>query len=136
MVYHPFSQTRWTLVLSAKEGEADASSKALEELSLAYWKPVYAYLRGKGHSHEDAQDETQGFFAHLLKRDFLRNVQPEGGRFRNFLLVSLRRRLIDEHDRVINRKQRAEISLEPWHEMEAIDAAVPSTDGVEDRTSR
>ncbi|MGK0190218.1 MAG: RNA polymerase sigma factor (sigma-70 family) [Verrucomicrobiales bacterium] len=120
MANHPFPQTRWTLIVSAQNTDADASSKAWEELALAYWKPVYAYLRGQGHPHEQAQDETQSFFAHMLDRDTLRNVQPEGARFRSFLLVCLNHRLIDAHRRKINVKQRAEISIEPWHEMEAI----------------
>jgi RNA polymerase sigma factor (sigma-70 family) len=118
----PFLETRWTMVLSAKDGDADASSKAWEELALTYWKPVYAYLRGKGHSHQEAQDATQAFFAYMLNRDTLRNIQPEGARFRSFLLVCLNHRLIDEHRRQINVRQRAEISIEPWHEMEAINA--------------
>ncbi len=125
-----FPLTRWSLVISAKDSGAEGALEALEELARAYWKPVYAFLRGKGHTHEEAQDETQGFFAQLLRRDFLRDLQPEGGRFRNFLLVSLRHRLIDEHRRASNVKRRAEISLEPWHEMEAIDgisAAVAAT---------
>ena len=110
-------------MLSAKDGEIDASKQAMEELAVAYWKPIYVFLRGKGHSHEEAQDETQGFFEHLLSRDFFRNLQPEGGRFRSFLLISLRHRLIDEHRKVANVQHRAEVSLEPWHEMEAVDAS-------------
>ena len=55
MAHHPFPQTRWTLVLRAKDGERQDAFAALEDLSLAYWKPVYAYLRGKGHLHEQAQ---------------------------------------------------------------------------------
>jgi RNA polymerase sigma factor (sigma-70 family) len=115
-----FPPTRWSLVISARHQGAAGASEALESLARAYWKPVYAFLRGKGYPHEEAQDETQAFFAHLLRRDFLRELQPEGGRFRNFLLVSLRHRLIDEHRKASNVKRRAEISLEPWHEMEAI----------------
>ncbi len=138
MAHHPFPQTRWTLVLSAKEGESDASSEALEHLALAYWKPIHAYLRGKGRSHEQAQDDTQGFFAYLLGRDFLRNIEPEGGRFRNFLLVSLRRWMKDERNRVINVKRKAEIELQPWHEMEAghaaPDAAFASPEEAFDRS--
>ncbi|MEZ5323598.1 MAG: sigma-70 family RNA polymerase sigma factor [Verrucomicrobiales bacterium] len=111
-------------MLAAKDGEIDVSKQALEELALAYWKPIYAFLRGKGKSHEEAQDGTQGFFEHLLRRDFLRDLQPEGGRFRSFLLVSLRHLLIDEHRKIANVQQRVEISLEPWHEMEAIDESI------------
>jgi RNA polymerase sigma factor (sigma-70 family) len=115
-----FPATRWSLVISAQGDGAAGALEALETLARAYWKPVYAFLRGKGLPHEEAQDETQAFFAQLLRRDFLRDLQPEGGRFRNFLLVSLRHRLIDEHRKVSNVKRRAEVSLEPWHEMEAI----------------
>ncbi len=105
-------------MLSAKAEEAsDESAKALEELARAYWRPVYAYLRGKGHSHEDAQEETQGLFAQLLKRDFLRTLEPSGGRFRSYLLVSLRHRLMDQHSLVANRQRRNEMSIQPWHEI-------------------
>lgn len=122
-----FPQTRWTLVLSAKNGDAEQSKKAFDELALAYWKPVYAFLRRKGDDHEEAQDKTQTFFTHLLKGDFLRNLQPEGGRFRNFLLVSLRHKLINEHHRVINRKERAEVPIEPWNEAEVSEESFHST---------
>ena len=125
MAFDPFPQTRWTLLLSAREGEEAIATKALEELAEAYWKPVYAFLRRKGHTHEAAQDETQAFFQQLIKRDFLRNVHPEGGQFRNFLLVSLRHRLIDQHRRIINRQQRTEVPLEPSHDMENLSESSP-----------
>lgn len=105
-------------MLSARSRGTDASFAALESLALAYWRPIYAWLRGQGHSHEEAQDAVQGFFAYLLSRDFLRNIQPEGGRFRNFLLVALRRWLKDERHRSINVKRRAEVELLPWNELE------------------
>ncbi len=117
---HPrrFPLTHWSLVLSAKSGDPDAAFKALEALALAYWRPIYAWLRGQGRSHEEAQDDAQGFFAYLLSREFLRNIQPEGGRFRNFLLVTLRRWMKDERHRAINVKRRAEVELRPWQDME------------------
>ena len=114
----PFPQTRWSLVLSAKDGKADASFDALESLALSYWQPIYSWLRGQERSHEEARDDAQGFFAYLLSREFLRNVQPEGGRFRNFLLVCLRRWMKDERHRAINVKRRAEVQLQPWDNLE------------------
>lgn len=113
-----FPLTRWSLVFSAKSGEPDAAFQALEALALAYWRPIYAWLRGQGRSHEEAQDDAQGFFAYLLSREFLRNLQPEGGRFRNFLLVALRRWMKDERHRAINVKRRAEVELRPWEDLE------------------
>ena len=120
MTYSPFPPTRWTVVLSAKVGVDDHAAAALEQLALAYWQPIYSYLRGKGYEHTEAQDATQGFFAYLLAKDFLRNIEPEGGRFRNFLLVALRRWIKDERNRVINVKQREELAWQPWYEMEAV----------------
>ncbi len=121
MQYHPitFPQTRWTAVLSAKTGEAEASAKAMEGLALAYWQPIYTWLRGRGRSHDEARDDVQGFFAFLLSREFLRNIQPEGGRFRNFLLVCLRRWMKDERHRAINVKRRAEVELQLWDDLDA-----------------
>ena len=136
MSFHPFPPTRWTLVLSVKDGDVPARSEALEHLALAYWNPIYHYLRGKGRSHEEAQDDTQGFFDFILSRDFLGNVQPEGGRFRNFLLVSLRRWMKDERNRVVNMKRAAEISLQPWHEMEVSDVVPPSAASPEEAFDR
>lgn len=104
--------------MSAKKGETNASFEALEALARAYWQPIYAWLRSHGRSHEEARDDAQGFFAYLLNREFLRNIQPEGGRFRNFLLVALRRWMKDEHHRAINVKRRAEVELQPWDNLD------------------
>lgn len=111
------------MVLSAREENEETRAKAMEGLARAYWQPIFAFLRGKGCTHEGAQDAVQGFFAHLLGREFLRNVQPQGGRFRNFLLVCLRRWMRDDQERAINVKRRAEVALEPWHD--AVEASPP-----------
>jgi len=66
MSQHPFPQTRWSVVLSAKEGDTDVSLEALEGLAHAYWQPIYAWLRWQGRTHEEARDDAQGFFAYLL----------------------------------------------------------------------
>ena len=114
------------MVLAAKEGEDQGSSGALEQLVGAYWQPIFGFLRGRGASEEEARDQAQGFFAYILERKFLKNIKPEGGRFRNFLLVSLRRWLKDEHQRVINVQKRSEIPWEEWHEQAAVgEAATP-----------
>lgn len=131
-----FPLTHWSLVLSAKSGDPDAAFKALEALALAYWRPIYSWLRGQGRSHAEAQDDAQGFFAYLLSREFLRNIQPEGGRFRNFLLVALRRWMKDERHRAINVKRQAEVELRPWQDMEgaAFAATAASPEEAFDRS--
>ena len=85
-----FKTTSWTVVLAAKDSEAPTSGDALNSLCGTYWPPLYAYIRQRGFSEEDAQDLTQDFFAHLLGRDFLKNVEQDRGRFRSFLLASLK----------------------------------------------
>lgn len=94
-----FTTTRWSVVLAAREGEPSNVSEAMETLCSSYWYPLYAYLRRQGRSPVDAQDLTQGFFAHLLTRDFLRGLAKENGRFRTFLMTSLRNFLSDQWDK-------------------------------------
>ena len=98
-----FHTTSWSVVLAAKDKEATDSRAALNSLCSTYWPPLYSYIRRRGYSEEDSRDLTQQFFAHLLSKDFLKNVVPGRGRFRSFLLVSLRNFLINEW-----RKNRAE----------------------------
>jgi RNA polymerase sigma-70 factor (ECF subfamily) len=98
MAHHAtFATTHWSVVLSAGQQESPEAEQALETLCRTYWYPLYAYVRRQGHSPEDAQDLTQDFFAHLLAKNFPRGAAPERGRFRSFLLASLRHFLVDQH---------------------------------------
>ena len=85
-----FPTTHWSVVLAARDTASKPAQEALETLCRAYWYPLYAYVRRTGLSNEDAEDLTQAFFAHLLKYDFLGYLAPEKGRFRSFLLASLK----------------------------------------------
>ena len=91
-----FATTRWSLVLAAGQSGDHTPSPALEALCRAYWYPVYAFLRRRGHQPADAEDLTQGFFAHLLSRGVIGRADPERGRFRSFLLACLNHHVIDE----------------------------------------
>lgn len=94
-----FKTTRWTLVLNAAEEESPRSREALEELCRTYWYPVYAFIRRRVHTTEDAQDLTQSYFTNLLEKGYLRQVKPTAGRFRSFLLASVKNFLANEYDR-------------------------------------
>lgn len=94
-----FATTRWSLVRAAGQGSTPDARAALEALCLAYWYPLYAYVRRQGHASAEAQDLTQGFFAGLLERDDLQKVAPEKGRFRSFLLASMKHFLCNEWDK-------------------------------------
>lgn len=100
-----FATTQWTVVLAAGDGDSPQAHLALEELCRTYWYPLYAYVRRQGHSREDAEDLTQGFFARLLEKNYLEGITSDGGKFRSFLLVALKRFLANEWDRA-NRQKR------------------------------
>jgi len=85
-----FPPTHWSRILQAGACVAQGDSPELEEFCRAYWPPLYAFLRRQGHSPHDAEDLVQGFLARLLARDDLAEVGAEKGRFRTFLLTSLR----------------------------------------------
>jgi RNA polymerase sigma-70 factor (ECF subfamily) len=77
----------------------------LEELCRTYWYPLYAYVRRHGHSREDAEDFTQGFFARLLEKNYLEDVSSDKGKFRSFLLMAIKRFLANEWDRANSQKR-------------------------------
>jgi RNA polymerase sigma-70 factor (ECF subfamily) len=84
-----FASTHWSTVLDAGGADSPTARAALERLCSAYWFPLYAHVRRRGHGPEDAADMTQEFFATLLRRNSLRSVGPSKGRFRTFLLTAM-----------------------------------------------
>jgi RNA polymerase sigma-70 factor (ECF subfamily) len=91
------------VILAAADGRDTAALSAWEQLCRSYWYPLYAYLRRSGHGPHDAQDLTQGFIASLIEKHELQGVQPGRGKFRSFLLCTLKHYLSDER-----RKARAQ----------------------------
>ena len=100
-----FATTHWTVVLEAGQRHTPQSDLALEELCRAYWFPLYAYVRRRGHTREDAEDLTQAFFASFLAKNYLEGLDAERGRFRAFLLASLKHFLANEWDRARRQKR-------------------------------
>jgi RNA polymerase sigma factor (sigma-70 family) len=94
-----FATTRWTLVLAAGSRSTPTADVALEELCVTYWYPLYAYVRRHGHSREDAEDLTQSFFVRFLQKNYLEKLSVEHGKFRAFLIASLKHFLANEWDR-------------------------------------
>jgi RNA polymerase sigma factor (sigma-70 family) len=93
------------VVLAAGESDSPRGPEALEALCRAYWQPLYAFVRRRGYSREDAQDLTQDFFAWLLRRDWLERADRARGRFRSFLLTSISRFLANEWDKTQAQKR-------------------------------
>ena len=94
-----FATTHWTAVLAAGKRSTPQSDRSLEDLCRAYWFPLYAYVRRRGHTKKDAEDLTQAFFTRLLEKNFLANLAGEKGKFRAFLLAALKHFLANEWDK-------------------------------------
>lgn len=94
-----FPTTRWTLVIAAGDPSKKEARSALISLCENYWYPLYAYLRRRGYHADRAQDLTQEFFIRILEGRYLDRADPEKGRFRAFILTSLKFFVADELDR-------------------------------------
>ncbi len=94
-----FPTTRWTLVVAAGTPHRKEAHSALVSLCELYWYPLYAWLRRRGHPADQAQDLTQEFFIRLLEGRYLDRADPQKGRFRSFLVTSLKFFVADEEDR-------------------------------------
>ena len=94
-----FPTTRWTLVVAAGDPQRKDARSALVSLCENYWYPLYAYLRRRGYAPDQAQDLTQEFFMRVLEGRYLDRADPEKGRFRSFILTSLKFFVADEQDR-------------------------------------
>ncbi len=94
-----FPTTRWTLVIAAGDPRPKEARSALVSLCENYWYPLYAFLRRRGYPADQAQDLTQEFFIRVLEGRYLDRADPEKGRFRSFILSSLKFFVADEEDR-------------------------------------
>jgi len=94
-----FPTTQWSLVLAAGGSRNSESRHALDVLCRLYWPPVYSFVRSSGHDAQAALDLTQGFFARLLEKGDLKQADRARGRFRSFLLASVKHFVANEWDR-------------------------------------
>jgi RNA polymerase sigma-70 factor (ECF subfamily) len=134
-----FATTHWTVVLAAGRRASPEADGALEELCRAYWFPLYAYVRRRGHSREDAEDLTQAFFARFLAKNYLEGLSADRGRFRAFLLAALKHFLANEWDKSQRQKRGGQIphlSLD-WQTADAqFQLAAPADSGPDQAFDR
>ena len=95
-----FATTSWTLIRAAASDSGKKSHPALATVCRIYWRPVYAFIRRNGHEPDQAQDLTQEFFARLIEKNYLEEADQARGKFRSFLLSSVKHFLANENDRV------------------------------------
>jgi RNA polymerase sigma factor (sigma-70 family) len=139
-----FPSTHWSVVLAAGETQAEPeiAQAALAELCQTYWAPLYSFVRSRGYIMHDAQDLTQSFFAYLIERKIYARVDRQKGRFRSFLLASLKNFLADAFDRDRTLKRGGGQDFLPLHEEQVKEAeslfqthgATSSEDQIFDRS--
>ena len=119
-----FPSTHWSVVLAAgrSESEPEMAGAALTQLCQVYWAPLYGFVRSRGHTVHDAQDLTQSFFAYVLEHKVYARVDRRKGRFRSFLLASLKNFLADAADRERTLKRGGAQIFLPLHEEQAQEA--------------
>jgi RNA polymerase sigma-70 factor (ECF subfamily) len=128
-----FNTTRWSIVVAAGERSTAEAQQALAQLCEVYWLPLYIYARRRLASPEAAQDAVQGFFAELLERNIVAAADRERGRFRAFLLMSLKNFLATQWQKEHAQKRgggRAALSLdwdagETRYLLEPVDSVTP-----------
>lgn len=127
-----FATTHWSLIVAAGDDSSAQSAKALQYLCQTYWEPLYAHVRRLGHQPAEAQDLIQAFMTHVLEKRLIGLAERERGKFRTYLMVSLRNFLANEsaRNRAVKRGagkvftmdfQSAELAwqIEPIHEQTA-----------------
>jgi RNA polymerase sigma factor (sigma-70 family) len=114
----PFAPTHWSVIIAAGESQADpeTAKAALAQLCETYWAPLYTFVRSRGYSQHDAQDLTQSFFAYLIEHKIYARADRQKGKFRSFLLTSLKNFLADSRDREQALKRGGAYDFLPLHE--------------------
>lgn len=113
-----FCTTHWSVVLEAGKETSENQLQALSELCRVYWWPLYAFVRQYGHNPHDSQDLTQEFFGRLLENGRLKDLDRRRGKFRSFLLTSLKHFLINQHDKAQAQKRGGKVDLIPLDQAE------------------
>ena len=108
-----FATTHWSVVLAANDPDGPAGRQALETLCRTYWYPLYAYVRRCGHGPQDAEDLTQGFLTKLIEKDLVQAADRKRGRFRSFLLTSLKNFMADHKRRARAQKRGGSVRVIP-----------------------
>ena len=122
--------TQWTIVRGAVASSIEQRQRAMEVLCGRYWMPLYAFLRKTGHTNHDAEDLVQGFFEQLLSKEFLKSVDSQKGRFRSFMLASIKHYAANQRVRAKAQKRGGGaihfsidfVAAEQWYRIEPTDS--------------
>ncbi len=120
----PFAPTHWSVIFAAGSSRADpeVAEAALAQLCQTYWAPLYTFVRSRGYAPHDAQDLTQSFFVYLIEHKIYARADRQKGKFRSFLLASLKNFLADTSDRERTLKRGGAYDFVPLREAQIDEA--------------
>lgn len=127
-------ETRWSLILGARTQNQTRRHLAMENLTIAYWKPIYCYLRRRGYPNEEAKDLTQEFFhKFIMVGKLLETADKKVGCFRQLLITTLKR-FISNVERDKKRKKRSpKEGVIPLASLELSNLDVPALETTADQ---
>ncbi len=128
-----FATTHWSEIQAIRTSTPEHRRTVLDTLARRYWRPVYYYLRAKGHQDAEARDITQDFFIEVvLGRDLFGQAEPQRGRFRPYLLHCLKNFVRDRHRREQAHRRRSPdgvaVSIDQWVNSESSREPPPGLD--------
>lgn len=132
-----FKATQWSVLALAAQSNSPAALRALDDLCRAYWQPLCRFIQSQGTSEADAQDLTQAFLLNFIGTKSLMRADPLKGRFRSFLLSSLKNFLHDEWDKRTAARRgggQSIVSLDHDHSYAAEPADPTASDAYFDKT--
>lgn len=109
-----FVTTLWGTIQGAQRGDREAQARLYQ----TYLYPLYAYFRRRGATPEDAEDLVQDLFLKLLSGDGLRDLAPEKGKVRTWLLRCACNHWLDQAKRAAAGKRGGEVRTVPWDALE------------------
>ncbi|MCB1224403.1 MAG: sigma-70 family RNA polymerase sigma factor [Verrucomicrobiales bacterium] len=120
-----FPPTRWTWVGQSAEPQGETSNQAMAAFCERYWKPLYAFARRSTSHPEDAEDLTQGFFAHLLEKGLLAKADPDRGKLRSYLLIAFKRYMQHQWKKDSAQKRGGDHTHVSWENLEEFNGYEP-----------
>ena len=112
--------THWSLITAAQSDDQSQTiaRQALEQLCRTYWYPLYVFARNRGYSQEDAQDLTQAFLVRFLETGGFASADKERGRFRSYLLGSLKHFLANDWRKGKTKKRGGDVVILAWDSLD------------------
>ena len=120
-----FEKTLWSTILKAKATDEQTRQAALERLLGRYRRPIIRHIQHSQRCDESkAEDLAHEFIQHWIRKEILKDLSPDHGRFRTFIKACINNFLIDYHRKENTGKRKPESGIESLDQLDADDSPV------------